>query len=132
EELAAPSGEAQVRVALRAIESARQAAVRGSTTDRAAHVGYHLVGRGRRDLEADVAHRPGVLGRARRSLFAHASPLYVAVIGLLTAILLGAAVAYARRAGAPPAVQVAVAALLLLPASDFAMLCIQQAASRLI
>src|SRR5579884_658681 len=73
EELAAPSGEAQVRVALRALESARQAAVRGSTTDRTAHVGYHLVGAGRRDLEADVAYRPGVLGRARRILFAHAS-----------------------------------------------------------
>ena len=132
EELAAPSGEAQVRVALRAVESARQAAVRGSTTDRAAHVGYHLVGPGRRDLEADVAHRPGVLGRVRRTLFAHASPLYVAAIGLLTAILLAAAVVYARRAGASTAVQVAVATLLLLPASDFAILCIQQAASRLI
>ena len=44
EELAAPTGEAQVRVALRAIESARQVSEAGSMTDRAAHVGYHLVG----------------------------------------------------------------------------------------
>src|SRR5689334_2465218 len=132
EELAAPSGEAQVRVALRALESARQAAVRGSTTDRAAHVGYHLVGPGRRDLEADVAHRPGVLGRARRILFTHASPLYLAAIVIVTAILLAAAAVYARRAGASSILQVAVAVLLLLPASDFAILCIQQAASRLI
>src|SRR5206468_5686718 len=58
EELAAPSGEAQVRVALRAVETARQAVVLGSSTDRAAHVGYHLIDQGRRDLEADLAYRP--------------------------------------------------------------------------
>src|SRR6185312_14103791 len=61
EELAEPSGEAQVRVALRAIESARQAAAGGSAADpstgsgssqagsrddRAAHVGYHLIDEG--------------------------------------------------------------------------------------
>src|SRR4029077_8361100 len=45
EELAAPSGDAQVRVALRAVESARQAAAAGSAADRAAHVGYHLIDR---------------------------------------------------------------------------------------
>ncbi len=59
EELAPTSGEGQVRVALKAIESARQAAADGSTADRAAHVGYHLVDRGRGDLEADLAYRPG-------------------------------------------------------------------------
>ncbi|MGE0448850.1 MAG: glucoamylase family protein [Vicinamibacterales bacterium] len=132
EELAAARGEAQVRVALRAVESARQAAARGSTADREAHVGYHLIGRGRRDLEADVAYRPGIAGRARRLLFAHASPLYVAAITGLTAILVAAAVGYAWHAGASPLVQVAVALLLLLPASDFAILCLQQIASRLV
>ncbi len=67
EELAAPSGDAQVRVALRAVESARQAVVRGSSADRAAHVGYHLIDRGRRDLEIDVAYRPRLAARTRRS-----------------------------------------------------------------
>ena len=50
EELAAPTGEGQVQVALKAIETARQAAASGSPADRAAHVGYHLVDRGRSDL----------------------------------------------------------------------------------
>ena len=67
EELAAPSGEAQVRVALRAVESARQAAASGSPADRAAHVGYHLIDRGRRDLEADVAYRPRLASRVAAS-----------------------------------------------------------------
>src|SRR5207247_4380795 len=53
EDLAAPSGDAQVRVALRAVESARQAAVHGSTADRAAHGGYHLIDGGRRGFDTD-------------------------------------------------------------------------------
>jgi cyclic beta-1,2-glucan synthetase len=48
EELAAPGGEAQVRVALKAIESARQAAAKLSPADRTAHVGFHLIAEGRR------------------------------------------------------------------------------------
>ena len=51
------------RVALRAVESARQAVASGSPADRAAHVGYHLIDQGRRDLEADVAYRPPLAKR---------------------------------------------------------------------
>src|SRR5260370_18374881 len=58
EELAEPSGDAQVRVALRAVESARQAAASGSPADRAAHVADHPLAAGRRHLEAHVAYRP--------------------------------------------------------------------------
>ncbi|HWN82805.1 MAG TPA: hypothetical protein VNM87_11955, partial [Candidatus Udaeobacter sp.] len=43
EELAEPSGEAQIRVALRAIESSRQAA-EGGSGDAVRHIGYHLIG----------------------------------------------------------------------------------------
>ena len=47
-----------MRVALRAVESARQAAEAEGPDARAAHVGHHLIGKGRRELEADVAWRP--------------------------------------------------------------------------
>jgi cyclic beta-1,2-glucan synthetase len=67
EALADPTGEAQVRVALRAIESARQAAEKHGADSRAAHVGYHLIGGGRRELEFDVAHHPP-LGRRLKQL----------------------------------------------------------------
>ena len=132
EELAAPSGDAQVRVALRAVESARQAAVAGSSADRAAHVGYHLLDRGRPDLEADVAYRPGIVHRAQRFLFSQASPFYLGAIAILTAALLGAAAEYVRRAGGSPALQIAAALLLLLPASELAITCVQRLTSRLI
>ncbi len=58
EELAEPTGEAQVRVALRAVESARQAAEQNGIGERTAHVGHHLIGPGRPGLEIDVAYTP--------------------------------------------------------------------------
>ncbi len=128
EELAPASGEGQVRVALKAIESARQAAAAaGGTADRAAHVGYHLIDRGRDDLEADLAYRPGIHMRARRTLLGQASGFYLAAIAIVTGLLVAAAVGYARYSGASPIMQVIVALVVLLPASDLAIACVQRA-----
>src|SRR5687768_9698645 len=76
EELAERTGEAQMRVALRAVESARQAAESASSSARAAHVGYHLIGKGRPGLETDVAYRPRLLRRCRRFAFGHCTLFY--------------------------------------------------------
>jgi len=99
EELAEPSGEAQLRVALRSVESAREVAERKTAEDRAAHVGYHLIGRGRRDLETDVSYQPTAGERVYRFLVAHATAFYLGSIALITALLLAGAAAYVRRAG---------------------------------
>jgi cyclic beta-1,2-glucan synthetase len=131
EVLARPSGEGQVRVALKVIESAREAAALGSPHDRAAHVGYHLVDRGRRNLEEDLAYRPSLRMRTRRALSRYASGLYVGAIGTLTGLLVALAVLYARDAGAGSAAQFLVACLVLLPASDFAIACVQRAVVRI-
>src|ERR1041385_7616403 len=82
EALAEPSGEAQVRVALRAIESARQAAETPGLDPRRAHVGYHLIGGGRRELAIDVASRPRLGARFEQALFAHATPCYLGALAL--------------------------------------------------
>jgi cyclic beta-1,2-glucan synthetase len=121
EELAAPSGDAQVRVALKAVENARQAVVSGSASDRAAHVGYHLIDRGRRDLEADVAHRPRLASRTRRWVFAQATLVYLAPIALVAALLLTTGAAYVRHEGGSPGVMAAAVLLLLIPAADIAI-----------
>ncbi len=126
EALAMPSGEAQVRVALKAIESARQASLRGSTHDRAAHVGYHLVDEGRVDLEAELAYRPPAPIRARRALLRHASAAYLGGIATVTALLVAVALIYAAHAGAASGSLLIVALLVLLPASAFAIACIQR------
>src|SRR5213594_3410958 len=101
EALADPTGEAQVRVALRAIESARQAAENLGTDSRTAHVGYHLIGRGRRELESDVAHHPPLRQRLKRLLFEHATPIYLGSLSLLTGLGVATAVAAARASQAP-------------------------------
>ena len=57
EELAPLSGEAQQLLALKVVERARQAYLKAPDS-RAAHVGYHLIGAGRRALEQSTAWRP--------------------------------------------------------------------------
>ena len=82
-------------MALRAVESARQAAEGGAAGDRAAHVGYHLIGKGRRDLETDLAYRPAPLAAGCGASASPTPPrVYLGSIALVTAAL--------RRASASP------------------------------
>ncbi|MCM2315565.1 MAG: carbohydrate-binding protein, partial [Thermoanaerobaculia bacterium] len=124
EETADPTGEAQIRVALRAVESARLAAERSGIDERAAHVGHHLVGEGRHGLEIDVAYLPPSAKRLRRWAFAHATGAYLGSVSLLTTV--GVLLAY-TYAGAPdsPALAAFAALLALLPASEFAVRIVQ-------
>jgi cyclic beta-1,2-glucan glucanotransferase len=126
EELAPASGEAQMRMALKAVESARQAVVRGSIADRAAHVGYHLIDRGRRDLEADVAYRPPFGKRIRRMVFAHTTLVYLGPIAIVTALLLAASAFYLRHAGGATRIVAITLLLLLIPAADIAIALFQR------
>src|SRR3989338_6238141 len=99
EELAEATGEAQLRVALRTVESARQAAELKTADDRGAPGGYRLIGQGRPDFETDVAYRPRLASRARRFIFAHATSVYLGSIGLIAAALLAVTVAYVQASG---------------------------------
>ena len=130
EDLADGTGEGQLRVALRTVESARQASESGAA-GRTAHVGYHLIGGGRADLEADLAFRPGLVRRARRFVFAHATAAYLGAIALLTAFLLGLGFRYAQLNGPSPWPLAWVALLLLLPASDVAIAVVQSLCVRI-
>ncbi|HEX5011410.1 MAG TPA: glucoamylase family protein, partial [Planctomycetota bacterium] len=119
--LADRTGEAQVRVALRAIESARQAAEHAGTTDRAAHVGYHLIGKGRGDLESDVAHAPSFRLRFERLLVREATPLYLGTLTVLTLLGVAGAIAAARLAGGSGWTTIWAGLLALIPASELAV-----------
>jgi cyclic beta-1,2-glucan synthetase len=130
EELSEPTGEAQVRVALRAVESARQAAESGQAADRAAHVGHHLIGRGRRDLETDIAYSPRLRQRVRRFAFGHATAVYLGSIGILTAALVALALAFLQERQASGWLQAAAALILLFPASETAIALVQRLAAR--
>ena len=132
EELDRPSGEGQVRVALKAIESARQAAAHGSASDREAHVGYHLIDRGRAELEADLAFRAPVMMRGRRALLTCATGLYLGAIAAITAAVLAVVVAYVWFAGGPLALQVLAAIAAVLPASEAAIALVQRGVVHLV
>lgn len=128
EELAEPTGEAQMRIALRSVELAREAADRDPRGHPAAHVGYHLIGEGRRSLEADVAYRPGFRQRIRRFIVAHAALFYLGSVGALTA--LGVGLAMTRAPGWRG--DAWIAGLVLIPASDLATTLVQWLAATLV
>jgi cyclic beta-1,2-glucan synthetase len=128
EELAEPSGEAQVRVALRAIESAVEVQERDPNDDRARHVGFHLLGKGRPKLEIDVAYQPTLGRRLAALLFANATAIYLGSIGLLTLLGSLAAAWAARGAG----VAVMAALLAAFPASELAVSIVQWIVTKLI
>ncbi len=129
EELSEPTGEAQVRVALRAIESARQSTEKGPG-DAGTHIGYHLIGPGRLDFEVDVAYLPSFRNRIRRVIFANATAFYLGSIASLTLLGVAAAVAFAWNQGAVEALLPWVGLLALTPASQFAVSVVQRVVHR--
>ncbi len=132
EMLAEKTGEEQVRVAMRAIGSARLCAERDGPAALSAHVGHHLIGAGRGDLEAVLAWRPGLVRTLKRQAFAHATALYLGAIVLATGLLMSVGIAYAEHTGARGVMQVFTALLLVLPASELAIQGIQRALAGLV
>ncbi len=130
EELA-DTGDAQIRIALKAVELARQAATQ-SRTNAAAHVGYHLIGKGRAALEDDIGFVPKLGARWRRGLRTHATACYLTAISLTTLVVLAAALGYAWLGGATPATLVIAALLLIIPASEPAIAFVQKLVSRVL
>jgi cyclic beta-1,2-glucan synthetase len=70
EELAEPTGEGQVRVALKCVERARQVAEH--TPDaRNAHIGFYLIGEGRQQFERGIGSGPRCSSRSPSPMHAH-------------------------------------------------------------
>src|SRR6185312_5427893 len=131
EELAEPTGDAQLRLARKAVERARQVAEQ--TPDaRAAHVGYHLIGRGRLAFEQSVAWVPNPKQRVRRLLFRYATPVYLGAILAGTTLLLAAAIAYGVRNGWYGTLLIVIALLGVVPASELTIQVLQRAIAWLI
>lgn len=125
EELAPATGEGQVRVALKSVERARETAD-PVQNGRAAHIGYHLIGGGRRAFERAIAWRPSLPSRLRRFLFAHAAVVYLGSLALGTAVLVAGALTYAASYGGTRIVLLWTALLFLVPASELALQLVQR------
>jgi cyclic beta-1,2-glucan synthetase len=128
EEVAEGTGEAQIRVALKVVESARQAAMH-SRSSPAAHVGYYLIGKGRPELELDLAYRPKFRRRMRRFIRRNATVAYLGSITILTSALIAAALYPLRTVWWQ--LLAASALLLLIPMSELAIAATQKLASRM-
>jgi cyclic beta-1,2-glucan synthetase len=128
EKLAVPSGEAQLEVALRAVERARAAPAEAPES----HVGFHLVGPLRPAFEREIRSPPGAAALVRRALFAAAAPLYLGSIALLTALGVSVAVTASRSLGASAFLQVWVALLTVIPISEIAVFLVQRVADRMV
>ena len=79
EELAEPTGDGQLRVALKSVERARRV-TESSPGSREAHVGYYLIGGGRRQFERSVDWSPGAFQHLRRQFFRFATAGYLGTI----------------------------------------------------
>jgi cyclic beta-1,2-glucan synthetase len=131
EELAPSTGEGQLLVALKSIERARQSHVRAPDA-REAHVGYHLIGAGRRPFDRSVAWRPDLRQRVRRMFFACATPGYLGSITAGTSLLVALAVIHARSYGWHDSSLVWVVLLTIVPASELVIQVLQRLISYLI
>jgi cyclic beta-1,2-glucan synthetase len=131
EELAEPTGEGQIRVALKGVERARRVA-ESTANVRETHVGYYLIGNGRRQFERSVDWTPTPAQRLRRWFFRYATPGYLGTIGVGTVLLVLVTLQYAYVHGWRGASLIAVAALTVIPASELVIQTIQYIVSRLI
>ncbi|HEY6360870.1 MAG TPA: hypothetical protein VIX63_07175, partial [Vicinamibacterales bacterium] len=131
EELAQPTGDDQLRVALKSVERARQGSEQ-SPDARAAHVGYHLIGSGRRQFERSAAWVPRARQRIRRFFFRYATLGYLGTIGAGTALLVAAALTYAYVHGWRGGALLIVALLAFVPASELTIQIVQRIVSHLI
>jgi cyclic beta-1,2-glucan synthetase len=131
EEMAEPTGDAQVRVALKSVERARQIAER-SPSAREAHVGYYLIGEGRQQFEKGIGWQPGLSVRLGRAFFRHATPGYLGTIALGTSALIAVAIAYARAHGWHWPMLTIVVLLALVPTSELTIQILQRLIGRFV
>jgi cyclic beta-1,2-glucan synthetase len=68
--------------------------------DRRTHVGYYLLDRGRRQLEANLACAPDTWSRLQRWIFSHPTLVYLGGVLLISAMILSGLVFYGVDAGA--------------------------------
>ncbi|HEX7604283.1 MAG TPA: hypothetical protein VF316_21845, partial [Polyangiaceae bacterium] len=128
EELAWATGRAEEDVAERAVALAS-----GQGADeRRGHVGYYLVDDGLRILEGELGYRPRGLERVRRALLRWPTVSYLAGVALATSAPLVAALYYAARAGATPAMLAVVLLVALVPASVVGVAALQAILARIL
>ena len=131
EEMAEPTGDGQVRVALKSVERARQVAEHRPEAVEG-HVGYYLIGHGRPQFERGIGWEPSVAVKLRRTFFRRATLGYLGTTAAGTLVLVGALMAYAHTSGWAWWSTALVALLTIVPMSEIAIQVLQQLLNRFI
>jgi len=127
EELARGSQIDELEVARAVLEKCRRASPAdgrpASRENREAHVGYYLIGGGRRDVERQLKFRPQLRQRLLATVDDHSRLLYFGAVGLITALLLAVLVSYGLAVTFRPgwAVGTLLFVVALLPALEIAV-----------
>ncbi|HEX8650864.1 MAG TPA: glucoamylase family protein [Pyrinomonadaceae bacterium] len=112
----------ELEVARRAVELALEARGAELSDTSRAHVGFYLIDDGLAELEQAFAYSPSLAGRLKRAVLRRPTLAYLGLLTFLTALIVGALIYFAGRAGSAGAPLLAVFALLsLIPASDLAL-----------
>lgn len=140
EKLAKIYGVSELHIAREAILLAKKGADEyeqnpdaGNQLKRKAHVGYYLVGEGVKLLEQNQKGKASLYKRLTRWLCSHPSLIYMGSIGTLTAILMAVAINYAMAhlQGYSLIMALFVGLLVLIPASEMAMLIVNNLVSNI-
>ncbi|HEY4335372.1 MAG TPA: cyclic beta 1-2 glucan synthetase, partial [Puia sp.] len=121
EKIARYSPTSEEEVSRLAIGLAKEAATRNGATDRTAHVGYYLVGKGRRQLDKAARMRLPFTDRVDRSVRRHPLFTYLSTIGGISILLGGSFLIRMRAHGVHGGLMIAVTLLSLLCASQLAV-----------
>jgi cyclic beta-1,2-glucan synthetase len=132
EELAKPTGEAQLQVALSCVESARQAVEASTPDEREHHVGHHLIGDGRRRLEREGGFIPAPGEKLRRFVSRNATIAYLGAVASLTAAGALLAALYALSQGASESWLPWIVLLSVVPSSEVAVTLVQRVVTLLV
>ena len=137
EALARGSKRSELDVARQAIARAKgaaRAAPRSGApaTDRSEDPGYYLIAKGRPLFEADIGYRVPLQQRLLRAFVSGAMPRYLATLGVVTGLLIAAALLTAHTSGAGPGALMLLGLLAVLPASDLAIALINRAVMKVV
>jgi cyclic beta-1,2-glucan synthetase len=118
EQLAKRSHRAETDVARLALDFANAAIRDNPGQDRAHHVGYYLISRGRFALERAVGYPPRLQDRLARFAFRHQAIGYLGTLAGVTAVAVASLIVYAARRGASATDLWIVGLVVLLPVSE--------------
>ena len=118
EKIARGAGVDEPTVARLALDRARAGLAEGPARG---HVGYYLVDRGRRAIEAELNYQPDRRERMLGAVLGHPRSAYVGAIGLVTVAILAVLAAVGVVAGASPWALVLLVLALLIPVGEIAV-----------